>query len=107
MAQGIYLKDRNGNDIEYGIPKKIEVPYEDNNGNMTTTFYTWLNTVRVYSIKNLKVLMKIDAIPTNECVMFGFSNADYEELGGDGVIFLLTTKSLKVGKTYDSIEDMI
>lgn len=107
MAQGIGLKDRNGNYIEHGLVKQISVPYEDGDGNLTTTLYTWLNSVNVYAISNLTVKKKLQHLLYDFGGLMYVSKSDWEELGGDGVQCLLTTKSLEIGKKYDSIEDMV
>lgn len=107
MAQGIGLKDRKGNYIEHGLVKQMNVPYEDGDGNMTTTLYTWLNSVNVYATSGTTVKKKLQHLIYDFGGFIYVSKSDLEELGGDGVRCFLTTKSLEVGKTYDSIEDMV
>ena len=105
----VILKDENGNDVEYGNVTQIELPARNTAGEVVPCRFTSLLSTRAYAIERngsadgvacYKVLDSLPYIPTQYCLLFEVTDSDYQSYGGDGVICLVTTKSLTIGETY-------
>lgn len=106
---GLRLKDKTGNELDYTGVTQFEAKIIDADGNEAEGRFTRLGSLNAYAVRpngsenniaKYEILSTVPKIGTDDSLMFGCSDEEYQALGGDGITVILTLKRLTVGNTY-------
>lgn len=106
---GLRLKDKSGNELDYAGITQMEAKIIDADGNEAEARFTRVWSLNAYAIKQTgsenniakyTILRKLESLPAGDFKAYGMSDAQYQELGGDGFTILLTLENLAVGSEY-------
>lgn len=114
MEQGNYLKDRNGNPINYGGLIQVKIPGYGADGQEFIYTYTRIPQLDAYAYQQegeyFRILAKLDYFPLDNCILFGVYDSEVEQYGeyassgGKMIKILVTPKYFKIGELYTQAE---